>query len=294
MARLVRQTIQILEMIKFSHTLFALPFAIMGGALAVSRPGVVIHGIKPWAGILVCMIGARSAAMAFNRLADRHFDARNPRTATRHLPSGALSARSVTLFCLMASAVFVCGTAIFLPENPWPIRLSIPVLLWLGGYSLAKRFTSMAHVWLGLALGMAPAAAWVAFRGELSMPPVLLGLAVTCWVSGFDILYACQDYEFDQRAGLHSIPARFGIARSLNLASILHFLMILMLIGVGVQMPMGAIYFGGVGAVAILLLYEHSLVKPDDLSKVNQAFFQVNILISTGLLLMTIADLWLL
>ena len=291
MARLTTKTVQILEMIKFSHTLFALPFALMGAALAVSKPGVVVSGIKPWVGILICMVGARSAAMAFNRIVDRRIDAKNPRTATRHIPSGVLSTQSVAIFTVVSCSIFLAGTAMFLPENPWPLRLSSPVLLWLLGYSLAKRFTSLAHVWLGVALGMAPAAAWVAFRGELSLTPVLLGLAVTFWVSGFDILYACQDYDFDTKAGLHSIPARFGIGRSLKIASLLHLLMIFMLVGVGISMPLGWIYYGGVLVVASLLVYEHSLVKPEDLSKVNVAFFQMNILISIGLLCVTLADL---
>ena len=291
MARLTTKTVQILEMIKFSHTLFALPFALMGAALAVSKPGVVVSGIKPWVGILICMVGARSAAMAFNRIVDRRIDAKNPRTATRHIPSGVLSTQSVVIFTVVSCSIFLAGTAIFLPENPWPLRLSSPVLLWLLGYSLAKRFTSLAHVWLGVALGMAPAAAWVAFRGELSLTPVLLGLAVTFWVSGFDILYACQDYDFDTKAGLHSIPARFGIGRSLKIAALLHLVMVCMLVGVGISMPLGWIYFGGVLVVASLLVYEHSLVKPEDLSKVNVAFFQMNILISMGLLCVTLADL---
>jgi 4-hydroxybenzoate polyprenyltransferase len=291
MARLATKTGQSLEMIKFSHTLFALPFALMGAALAVSKPGVVVSGIKPWVGILICMVGARSAAMAFNRIVDRRIDAKNPRTATRHIPSGVLSTQSVAIFTVVSCSIFLAGTAMFLPENPWPLRLSSPVLLWLLGYSLAKRFTSLAHVWLGVALGMAPAAAWVAFRGELSLTPVLLGLAVTFWVSGFDILYACQDYDFDTKAGLHSIPARFGIGRSLKIAALLHLVMVCMLVGVGISMPLGWIYFGGVLVVASLLVYEHSLVKPEDLSKVNVAFFQMNILISIGLLCVTLADL---
>ena len=291
MARLATRTVQILEMIKFSHTLFALPFALMGAALAVSKPGVVVTGVKPWVGILICMVGARSAAMAFNRIVDRRIDAKNPRTATRHIPSGVLSTQSVAIFTVVSCSIFLAGTAMFLPENPWPLRLSSPVLLWLLGYSLAKRFTSLAHVWLGVALGMAPAAAWVAFRGELSLTPVLLGLAVTFWVSGFDILYACQDYDFDTKAGLHSIPARFGIGRSLKIAALLHLVMVCMLVGVGISMPLGWIYFGGVLVVASLLVYEHSLVKSEDLSKVNVAFFQMNILISMGLLCVTLADL---
>lgn len=291
MAPIARVTITLLEMIKFSHTLFALPFAIMGAILASSRGGVVVHGIKPWAGILICMVGARSAAMAFNRLVDRQIDARNPRTATRHLPAGLLSVWSVGLFTVISAAVFIVGTALFLPENPWPLRLSFPVLLWLLGYSLAKRFTSLAHVWLGLALGMAPAAAWVALRAELSWEPVLLGLAVCCWVAGFDILYACQDFEFDRAAGLHSIPSRFGLVRSLRLAAILHLMMVVLLLSLGVMMPLGPVYFVGVLAVAMLLIYEHWLVSPQDLSKVNLAFFQVNIVISLGLLVLTVIDL---
>jgi 4-hydroxybenzoate polyprenyltransferase len=284
-------TVRVLEMIKFSHTLFALPFALMGAALAVSRPGVVVSGVKPWIGILVCMVGARSAAMAFNRIVDRRIDAANPRTAGRHIPAGLLTTSGVALFTIVSCVVFIGGTALFLPENPWPIRLSLPVLGWLLGYSLAKRFTSLAHVWLGIALGMAPAAAWVALRGELTIEPVLLGQAVTFWVAGFDILYACQDFEFDKQAGLHSIPARFGIAKSLRLAAALHGAMVVLLVALGLAMPLGTIYFAGVAAVAGLLFYEHRLVRPEDLSQVNRAFFQVNIVISMGLLAVTILDL---
>ncbi len=290
---LIGTTVRVLEMIKFSHTLFALPFALMGAALAMSRPGVVMSGVKPWLGIGLCMVGARSAAMAFNRVVDRKIDAANPRTAGRHIPAGLLKTSGVIAFTIVACLLFIIGTALFLPENPWPLRLSLPVLAWLLGYSMAKRFTSLAHVWLGIALGMAPAAAWVALRGELTIEPVLLGLAVTFWVAGFDILYACQDFEFDTSAGLHSIPARFGIAKSLKLATCLHACMVLMLVLLGLAMPLGAIYFAGVAAVAGLLIYEHRLIRPDDLSQVNRAFFQVNIVISIGLLLMTTLDLWL-
>lgn len=287
----LRHLTSILEMIKFSHTLFALPFAVMGAVLANARAGVVVHGPRPWLGILVCMVGARSAAMAFNRIVDRRIDAENPRTATRHIPSGKLSVATVAGFTIASCLLFIAGTALFLPENPWPLRVSWLVLLWLLGYSLAKRFTSLAHVWLGIALGMAPAASWVAFRGRLDGEPVLLGLAVACWVAGFDILYACQDEVFDKSAGLHSIPARFGIARSLRIAAALHAVMIFLLVALGLAMPLGPVYFAGLLAVAILLVYEHRLVGPDDLSKVNIAFFQVNILISIGLLVVTIIDL---
>ncbi|MBI1325456.1 4-hydroxybenzoate octaprenyltransferase [bacterium] len=287
----IASTVRVLEMIKFSHTLFALPFALMGAALAMSRPGVVVSGVKPWLGIGLCMVGARSAAMAFNRVVDRKIDAANPRTASRHIPAGLLKVSGVVGFTVVSCLVFIGGTALFLPENPWPLRLSLPVLAWLLGYSLAKRFTSLAHVWLGLALGMAPAAAWVALRGELTIEPVLLGLAVTFWVAGFDILYACQDYDFDTSAGLRSIPARFGVARSLRIAACMHVCMVAFLVVLGVAMPLGAIYFAGVTSVAGLLIYEHRLVQPEDLSQVNRAFFQVNIVISIGLLAVTLIDL---
>lgn len=285
-------TVRVLEMIKFSHTLFALPFALMGGVLAVSRPGVAVAGVRPWVGIGLCMVGARSAAMAFNRIVDARIDAANPRTAGRHIPAGLLKTSGVAVFTVAACLIFVVGTALFLPENPWPLRLSVPVLAWLLGYSLAKRFTSLAHVWLGIALGMAPAAAWVAFRGELTLEPVLLGLAVSFWVAGFDIFYACQDFEFDRAAGLHSIPARFGIDRSLKIAAALHACMIVALIALGLAMPLGTMYFAGLATVAGLLFYEHRLVRPDDLSQVNKAFFQVNIVISMGLLAVTALDVW--
>jgi 4-hydroxybenzoate polyprenyltransferase len=281
----------ILGMIKFSHTLFALPFALLGAALAAHGPDGWHSSGRDWLGILLCMATARSAAMAFNRLADRRIDADNPRTATRHLPAGRLSVGSVAVFTAICALGFVASTLLFLPRNPWPLRLSVPVLLWLLGYSYAKRFTSLAHFWLGSALMLSPIAAWIAIRGDLAWPPVLLGLAVLCWVSGFDIIYACQDADFDRSRGLHSVPARLGVARALRLAALCHAAMIAALVALGYAYPMGRLYFVGVGLVALLLLYEHALVRPDDLSRVNLAFFQVNIGISLGLLLVGVADL---
>ncbi len=280
----------ILGMIRFSHTLFALPFALLGAALAAKVPGGWTGRGRDWLGILLCMIAARSAAMAFNRLADRHLDARNPRTATRHLPSGRLSVGSVWGFTLACSVLFVASTLLFLP-NPWPLRLSVPVLVWLLGYSYAKRFTSLAHFWLGAALALAPMAAWIALRGDLGWPPVFLGLAVLGWVAGFDIIYACQDTAFDREAGLHSVPARLGVRGALRLAAVCHAAMVVALVALGFSYPMGLLYFGGVVVAAGLLVYEHALVRPDDLSRVNQAFFQVNIGISLGLLVIGVADL---
>ncbi len=299
---------QLLEMIRFSHTVFALPFALLAASLAWATP---LPGGQPvgfsWrqlAGILVCMVAGRSAAMAFNRLADRRIDAENPRTAGRHLPAGRLSVASVAGFTLLMSIAFVAGTLLFLP-NPWPLRLATPFLAYLFGYSYAKRFTSLAHWWLGGALMLAPLGAWVALRGEVVsahpadlMPAVWVGLAVMLWVSGFDIIYACQDAEFDRKAGLFSVPARWGVAGALRIAAACHFLMVLVLAGLpeaaragGTPLPLGWIYYSAVAMVAVLLIYEHAIVRPDDLARVNIAFFQVNALVSMGLLLAVWIDL---
>jgi 4-hydroxybenzoate polyprenyltransferase len=289
-----RKVVSLLEMIRFSHTLFALPFAVLGALLASHNPsGGWTFRPLDWLGIALCMVGARSSAMAFNRLVDRHLDATNPRTASRHLPAGRLGVGEVVLFTVASAAVFVLGTLLFLPRNPWPVRLALPVLAWLLGYSYAKRFTSLVHFWLGLSLALAPVAAWIAIRADLAPAPLWLGLAVWLWVAGFDILYACQDVDHDRQTGLHSIPARLGTRNALRLAALCHALMVVALAGLGWSYPMGPIYAVGVAAVAILLLYEHALVRPDDLTRVNRAFFHVNIAISLGLLAIAAADLWL-
>jgi 4-hydroxybenzoate polyprenyltransferase len=281
---------QYLDLIRFSHTLFALPFALLGAALAAhGRNGW--HGrVQDWVGILLCMATARSAAMAFNRLVDRQFDALNPRTAGRHLPAGLMSVRSVAVFTLVCSLAFVASTLLFLP-NRWPLYLSVPVLLWLLGYSYSKRFTTLAHFWLGVSLSLAPIAAWIALRGDLGWPPVLLALAVLFWVSGFDIIYACQDVDFDRTVGLQSVPKTFGVRRALWIAAACHGLMIVPLVGLGLVYTLGPIYFLGVAAVAALLIYEHALVRPDNLTRVNLAFFQVNVVISIGLLVVAVVDM---
>lgn len=289
MKRVLASVRRLLEMVRFSHTLFALPFALLAAVLAWHIKGN--FSLLELSGIVLCMVFARCAAMAFNRLADRHYDGANPRTALRHLPSGQLSVAAVWLFTVVCAMAFVAAAALFLlaqPPNPWPLLLALPVLLFLCGYSLAKRFTSLSHFWLGAALLLAPLAAWIAICGlEDLLIPLVLGLAVLCWVSGFDILYACQDVEFDRQTGLRSIPARVGVVRALRIAFFCHLAMLaLLVVFYWVASPhLGAIYLGGVAAVAALLFYEHSLVKPDDLTRVNRAFFHVNALISIGLLL---------
>lgn len=287
----------LLEMIRFSHTLFALPFALLAGVMAWRAEPRVAWRWQDLLGILLCMVAARSAAMAFNRLADRKLDATNPRTASRHLPAGILSVGSVTLFALACSIGFVAATLLFLP-NRLPLILALPVLAFLCGYSYTKRFTSLAHFWLGAALMLAPICAWIAIRGEVVwhhpadlLPSLVLGGAVLLWVAGFDIIYACQDYQHDVEAGLHSVPAKLGVANSLRLAAACHFGMIVLL-GLLPLMyaPLGWLYGSGIIAVAALLIYEHALVRPNDLTRVNQAFFHVNAVVSIGLLLITSAD----
>ncbi len=298
----------ILEMIRFSHTLFALPFALLATIMAwrVALPAGVDERVNDFrwielAAVLLCMVTARSAAMAFNRLADRKIDAGNPRTANRHLVTGELSVMSVGTFFVAMSFGFIGATALFLP-NWWPLVLSVPVLLFICGYSLTKRFTSLAHFWLGASLMLTPICAWIAIRGELLtehptdlLPAVMIGLAVLAWVAGFDIIYACQDQAFDKEAKLKSIPVRLGVAGALRLSAICHAFTILCLLALPwlcPQVGLGWVYFIGVLAVAGLLIYEHRLVRPDDLARVNVAFFQVNAIISLGLLIVVTLDLF--
>ena len=301
----------LLELIRFSHTLFALPFALLAAVMAWTTPAASTHHtpltthLPPFhwqhlLGILVCMVGARSAAMAFNRLVDRRIDAENPRTKMRHLPAGLLSTGSVIAFTLGSSLLFIAGTLYFLP-NWLPLALSIPVLFFLLGYSYAKRFTALAHFWLGMALMLAPVCVWIALRGEILLwnpaeilPAVLLGAAVLAWVSGFDIIYACQDADFDKQARLRSVPATLGVLGALRLAAACHLLTLVLLAALPLvcpQVPLGWIYGAGVALVAALLVYEHLLVRPDDLTRVNVAFFNINAVISIGLLVVGAIDL---
>ena len=331
----------ILEMISFSHTLFALPFAMLAAVMAWHTYPTPIgtHDLLPGAAptadssatptslddfprfgpgleadfdlftdssfkiqhvlsLLLCMAAARSFAMSINRLADRKLDSQNPRTAGRHLPAGILNVGQVAAFAAACAIVFVVSTLLFLP-NWLPLALSVPVLAFLAGYSYAKRFTWLAHAWLGAALGLSPVAAWIAIRGDVVLiypadllPAIILGAAVLTWVAGFDIIYACQDYDIDRKAGLHSVPVKFGVPGALRIAAACHLLTIALLACLPlVYPPFGWIYWSGVAAVAVLLVYEHLLVRPDDLSRLNAAFFNVNAVISLGLFAVGTLDL---
>jgi len=279
-----------LELIRFSHTVFALPFAVLAAVLAWFQPGTEFR-IRDGVGILLCMVFARSAAMAFNRLVDRDVDSDNPRTAVRHIPAGLLSIRSVAVFTVICSLAFIASTLIFLPKQ-LPILLSVPVLLFLLGYSYAKRWTSLCHYWLSAALMISPLAAWIAVRDEFALPPVLIAGVVFFWVGGFDIIYACQDADFDRQHKLHSIPARFGVANALRFAFLSHVTTVVMLFLLWHQTQLGNLFFYGVFAIGLLLIYQHWLVRPNDLKRVNIAFFNVNAIVSFGILITACIDIW--
>lgn len=287
----LRKVRHFLELIRFSHTLFALPFAALSAAMVWK---VVPFQWRHLLGFLLCMVFARSTAMAFNRLVDRNLDAANPRTAGRHIPRGVLGVREVWGFTAVCAIGFVLSTLLFLP-NYWPLVASGPVLAFLCGYSYSKRFTWLSHFWLGTALALAPPGIWLAIQGTLAWPPILLACAVIFWVAGFDIIYACQDYDFDRRQKLWSIPAVFGIRRALWLAAASHGVMV----GCLAMLPIlfnefDWLYWVGLALVSVLLIYEHWLVRPDDLRRVNEAFFHVNAVVSVGLLIIGTVDIWLL
>ena len=272
------------RMIKLSHSIFALPFALAAAFLAAGgapSPRQVL-----W--ILVAMVGARSAAMGFNRLADHELDAKNPRTAARELPAGLLTRREVWAFVAVSAAALVAAAAML---NPLCLALSPVALLVVFGYSYTKRFTALSHLFLGLALAIAPVGAWLAVRGALAWPPIVLGLAVLMWVAGFDTIYACQDADHDRTVGLRSLPARWGIRTALVAARVLHAGAVALLAALFTLVPLHPLYLAGVAAVAGLLAYEHSLVRHDDLSRVDAAFFTVNGWISVGYFAFTLAAL---
>lgn len=286
-----------LSLIRFSHTVFALPFAGLAACWALVVPAehfslTTGQAVARIVGVIACMVFGRSAAMAFNRLVDQGFDGRNPRTMDRHLPAGILSRHQVWSFFLLSSFGFLAGTLLFWP-NFLPLLLAVPVMLWICGYSYSKRFTTAAHLWLGAALALSPVCAWIAIRGEEVAahwgdiwPSVLLGWAVMLWVAGFDIIYSCQDAEVDRELGLRSLPSRWGIQNALKLSAGLHGLMWFSLMAIPLlapQLGLGGLYFAALIMVAVLLVRQHWIVEASDLSRVNEAFFSLNALISLGL-----------
>jgi 4-hydroxybenzoate polyprenyltransferase len=270
-------------MIKFEHTVFALPFALI--AVLLASGGLPGGAELLW--IVLAMVGARSAAMTFNRIVDLRFDAANPRTRSRPLPSGELTIFFAVLFTAAMSALFVASAGML---NRLCLILSFPVLAILLGYSYTKRFTPLSHLVLGFAIGLAPLGAWLAIRGEFDLTPILLGSAVMLWIGGFDIIYACQDTEFDRSACLFSMPSRWGTAAALRVSSALHVGTVLLLIGIAGLNALGVIAYAGIVTVAAILYWEHHIVAPDDLSRVDVAFFNMNGYVSLLLLAAIAAD----
>lgn len=277
-----------LEMIKVEHSIFALPYAMLGMMWgSVWKSGSAWPGIWPFFWIVVAMVSCRSAAMAFNRIADREIDSKNPRTVMRALPAGLLSLRQANLFFVASVAIFIFAAAML---NPLALALSPVALLVTLGYSLSKRFTFLCHLILGLSLGIAPAAALIGVTGTLHIAILPIVAAVMFWTAGFDIIYALQDDEFDRENRLHSIPQRFGRRRALLTSRVFHVLSILCLLTAGAFFGAGQIYVWGVAFAAAMLIYEHLLVKEDDLSKVNVAFFTLNGMISIGVFAFALMD----
>jgi 4-hydroxybenzoate polyprenyltransferase len=272
------------RMVKFSHTVFALPFALASVAMAAHGHGITIGQVLA---ILVAMAGARTAAMGFNRIVDRRIDAKNPRTAGREIPAGKVSVASAALLTAASAGAFVAAAASL---GRLCFVLSPVVLALVLGYSFTKRFTWLCHLFLGLAIGIAPAGAWIAVRGELAAPAVWLTVAVATWIGGFDILYALADREFDRQAGIHSIPARFGVLASLVISALAHVGTVLALLSAGRAAGFGTIYFLGVAAVVAIFVYEHAIVRPSDLSRLNVAFFNLNGYVSVVYLAATLVQ----
>jgi 4-hydroxybenzoate polyprenyltransferase len=279
-----------LEMIKFEHSVFALPFALTGALLAFRESHLaagVFVGKLAW--IVLAMVAARSAAMTFNRILDQDIDARNPRTRMRHLPAGILTPRFAWGFVVVSIVVFLLAARAL---NPLCFKLAPPAMAVVFFYSFSKRFTTFSHLILGFSLGIAPAAAWIAVTGSLDPRILWLTAAVTFWTAGFDIIYSCQDYEFDRGAGLFSLPRRFGIAGSLWIARMFHLTMIACLVALSWSFALGWLSLAGIGVIILLLLYEHSLVKANDLSRVDAAFFTVNGYVSVLFFLFWAADIY--
>jgi len=276
--------------IKLSHTLFALPFALLATFLAANG----YPGTGKLLLILLCMVTARTVAMSMNRLIDAELDSLNPRTQNRALPSGSLSSSFYMAVVILCSSAFIAATALFgLYKNIWPVILSLPVLLFISAYPFLKRFTRLCHYYLGAALALAPICSWIAVKGNLELPPIIMAGAVLLWTAGFDIIYACQDYQSDLETKTFSIPARFGIKNALVISRITHTAAAALLIALGLIAPqLRTIYFIAVGLSILLLIYQHAIVKPHDLSRVNLAFFTLNGIISLLLGTLGIIDVF--
>ena len=274
----IRKLAIILEMIKFEHTVFALPFALI--SVLVAAAGIPEWRVVGW--VLVAMVGARSSAMTFNRIADAKIDAANPRTASRALPTGLLSTGAAWLFTIVSAGLLILAAYML---NPLAFALSPVALAAIVGYSYSKRFTSLSHLWLGLCLGIAPVGAWIAVTGQIGFPSLVLSAAVILWTAGFDIIYSLQDIKFDRQTGLFSLPAGIGPARALFISRLFHAAMVCLLTWFGALAGFGAVYYAGVAFVAAFLIYEQSLVSPKDITRVNTAFFTLNGCVSVALLI---------
>ncbi|HEY0707303.1 MAG TPA: UbiA-like polyprenyltransferase [Polyangia bacterium] len=272
------------RMVKFSHTVFAMPFALAAAAIAARD-----HGITPGRvfAIVIAMIGARTAAMGFNRIVDRDIDARNPRTANRELPTGQVGLKAAVALTVLSIGVFIAAAAWL---GPLCLALSPVALALVLGYSYTKRFTWLCHIVLGVAIAAGPGGAWIAVTGQISAPALWLMLAVATWIGGFDVLYSLADRDFDRNEGLHSIPARFGLRGALWISVALHVVTAVALLGLWRSAHLGPLYLGGVALIVLLLIWEHAILRPDDLSRLNKAFFDLNGYVSLAFLAATLAD----
>ena len=274
----------ILEMIKFEHTVFALPFALV--SMLAAANGLPQWRVIGW--ILVSMVGARSAAMAFNRIADAKLDAANPRTASRAIPAGIVSLAAAWIFTVASAALLVLAAYML---NPLAFALSPLALVAILGYSYSKRFTSLSHLWLGLCLGIAPVGAWIAVTGTIGFPSMVLSAAVMLWTAGFDVIYSLQDVTFDREHGLFSLPARIGASKALAISRVFHAAAIILLVWFGLLIGLGPIYYAGIALIAVFLAWEHTLVTPKDISRVNTAFFTLNGCVSVAMLIFVAVDI---
>lgn len=278
-----------LDMIKFEHTIFALPFAYMSMFLAAAYKSGKLPSWHQFIFITIAMVAARTASMSLNRIIDREIDARNPRTANRAIPAGLLKVKEVWIYTIISLAILVLAT---LQLTPLAIKLLPIAVFGLVFYPYTKRFTWLCHFFLGAAIGIAPMGSWVAVTGSVDLPAWLIGIAVALWIGGFDVIYGCQDYECDVRDGINSIPVRFGIKNSLIISIIAHIASVALLIALGLYLQMGLIYYIGVAIAIVMLYYEHNLVKPNDLSKLDFAFFNMNGYLSTMMFFFTLFALF--